>query len=312
MKTIQKRGGTIDGVLQGFMKDNNLTKRDFTYKIIQEPVKGFLGIFGAKQAILKFKIQDPDEMIEDFLNELFQLMKLEAPKVEVSKEENSYYVRIFPISDIGLLVGKDGRFIDQLQYLLNRIFEDNKVVGKVLLDVDNYRERQKEQFRARASKQISVFQAQNRKFMTMFNLDSSSRRIVHREVERIPTLRTLTIGDGKMKNVVIFNKEQASEADFKHMTFTPRERRPSNRNSRPYRNNSHSRNDNRSDSRPDNRSDNHNEGDRDRRPRHDNRNDDHRSDNRSDNRSNYRPQRSRRTYNNNSNSNAGSSHSNSD
>jgi spoIIIJ-associated protein len=298
MKTVQKKGNTVESVLEDFKKENNLSNRDFSYEVIQESAKGFLGIFGSKQAIVKFKIQDPDELIEGFITELFKKMDIEVPRIEISKEDESYYIRLFPQSDVGLLVGKDGRFIDQLQYLLNRVFEENKVIGKLLLDVDDYRERQKEQFRSRAAKQIAVFQAQNRKFITMFNLDASSRRIVHREVEKLTGLSTLTIGDGKLKNVVIFNKEQATEADFKHMTFTPRDRRPAprDRNSRPTRSNNRPRSDSRSGEERGSRDSSDSRGSRearDSRPRRENN-----QDNRSERRPNSRPPRPRRNYNN--------------
>ncbi len=219
MKNITMKGNSAEEVINDFMKENNLSKRDFNYEIIQESAKGFLGIFGNKQAVVKFTIQAPDELVESFLIELFEKMQIEKPGIEMSMEDKAFYVRIFPRSDVGLLVGKDGRFIDQLQYLLNRVFEEHKSVGKILLDVDNYRERQKEQFRQRISKQIANFQAMEKKYITIFNLDAGSRRIVHREVEKISGLSTLTIGDGKLKNVVVFNKEQASEDDFKHMTY---------------------------------------------------------------------------------------------
>ncbi|MBN2829178.1 MAG: Jag N-terminal domain-containing protein [Candidatus Cloacimonetes bacterium] len=296
MKTVQKKGNTVESVLEDFKKENNLSNRDFSYEVIQESAKGFLGIFGNKQAVVKFTIQDSDEMIESFITELFEKMGIEVPRMEISKEDESYYIRLFPTTDIGLMVGKDGRFIDQLQYLLNRIFEENKMVGKILLDVDNYKERQKEQFRHRTAKQIAVFQAQNRKFITMFNLDAGSRRIVHREVEKLTGLSTLTIGDGKLKNVVIFNKEQATEADFKHMTFTPRDRRPSprDRDSRPVRSNSRQRTDSRGSRDTQDTRESRPTGDS--RPRRDNN-----QDGRADRRPNNRPPRPRRNYNNDGN-----------
>ncbi len=297
MKTITMKGNSVEEVINEFMKEKGLSKRDFSYEIKQEAAKGFLGIFGNKQAVVKFKLQDPDEMVESFLVELFEKMQIEKPNIEMSIEDKAFYVRIYPRSDVGLLVGKDGRFIDQLQYLLNRVFEEHKTVGKILLDVDNYRERQKEQFRQRIAKQIANFQSMEKKYITIFSLDAGSRRIVHREVEKISGLSTLTIGDGKLKNVVVFNKDQASEEDFKHMTY--RDKR------RPRRKPTNGR-------RPNDRNDRHDRGerkersDRGERPERNDRNRDRNrpsSDNRRRKSSNYRPRRNNNSNHSNHNSN---------
>ncbi len=40
------------------------------------------------------------------------------------------------------MIGKNGSMLDNLQYLLNRVFENDRQVERIYLDVDGYRERQ--------------------------------------------------------------------------------------------------------------------------------------------------------------------------
>ena len=97
--------------------------------------------------------------------------------------------------------------LDNLQYLINRIFETDRQVEKIYLDVDGYRERQADIFIKPYIPKILQVKLSG-KSITLEPMTASQRRIIHRFVEKENGLRTLTIGEGEKKRIVIFSARQ--------------------------------------------------------------------------------------------------------
>ncbi|MFQ3670036.1 MAG: R3H domain-containing nucleic acid-binding protein [Verrucomicrobiia bacterium] len=113
----------------------------------------------------------------------------------------------------GRLIGRNGRVLDDLQYLLNRVLsgsEDDR--GTVVVDVENYRAQQVDEFRQRI---LSVIERVRRtgQPVTMGPMNSFDRRLVHTTCQEQPDLETESLaGDGKFKKIIIRPKPKKASA----------------------------------------------------------------------------------------------------
>ena len=64
MDAIQKTGKTVDEAVEEALRELNITKDEAEIEVIEEGSRGFLGLFGAKEAVVKVKKKFDPERIE--------------------------------------------------------------------------------------------------------------------------------------------------------------------------------------------------------------------------------------------------------
>jgi spoIIIJ-associated protein len=109
--------------------------------------------------------------------------------------------------ETGFIIGKNGSMLETIQYLVNRVFEGDRKLERIYLDADGYRERRESQFLNKYLPQINKIKIHG-KALTLEPMSPGERRIIHRHIERERGLRTLTIGEGEQKRIVIFSSKQ--------------------------------------------------------------------------------------------------------
>lgn len=203
MKTLELQGKDIKEIIDKFKNENNYSDNDFTYEIIQEPKKGVLGLFGNKNAIIKITVNNLKEKISDYLRELAIYSGVTIEQTVVTFEDDYIQVALNNVSDPGFFIGKDGKFLQSLQYLLNQTF--SKEIGEkksILLDIEGYKERQEQNLIKRV-KHLAEQALKTKRNITLEPMISSYRRIVHQTVQDIEEIRTMTIGEGSHKRIVL-------------------------------------------------------------------------------------------------------------
>ncbi|MCB5250928.1 MAG: RNA-binding cell elongation regulator Jag/EloR [Candidatus Cloacimonadales bacterium] len=203
MKTIEKTAKTVELAIDEFKSEYNLEDKQFKYEVVQEPKNAFLGFIGGADAIVRFTILDLKEEIRNYLYDFMNLINMDFSMIEIENDDNNYMVRINNPSEPGFIIGKDGNFLNDLEYLLNlAIFKNQDVNGKVVLDVDTYRQRRAEAL-AREAKIAMSRVLKSRTSIKMKPLISAERRMIHNQVHQDKRFRTSTIGDGRKRQVII-------------------------------------------------------------------------------------------------------------
>jgi spoIIIJ-associated protein len=125
-------------------------------------------------------------------------------KVEVEGflKEETLYLEIKGDRE-GILIGRHGRTLESLQILINRMV--NKRLAKpvrVVLDIDDYRKR-----RADTLTEMAVRIGEKAKSkghpLSIGPFDAHDRRLIHIALKEDPSLRTESLGEGKLKKVTI-------------------------------------------------------------------------------------------------------------
>ena len=104
--------------------------------------------------------------------------------------------------DSGLLIGRRGQTLQALQFLVNLIVRKQFENVRVMLDVENYRQRRESQLRDMATK-VAERVAQTNRSITLEPMPPADRRIIHTSLTDHPGVSTESTGEGEGRKVTI-------------------------------------------------------------------------------------------------------------
>ena len=203
---ILEEAKTVDDAIEKGLARLGVTADAVEIKVLDEGSKGVLGLIGGSQAKVQIKLRDETgatvKKVEDMTESLLRLMDVSC-QVRVDHEDDTYLVDVETAGADGLLIGKKGQNLEALTYLLKRM------VGKQLkrnvrmeVDVGGYRKRRVESLRSKAILLAGRVKSSGKE-VQMEPLPAAERRIVHLALQSDPSVKTYTIGDGELRNVVV-------------------------------------------------------------------------------------------------------------
>ena len=104
--------------------------------------------------------------------------------------------------DSGLLIGRRGQTLQALQFLVNLIVRRQFEGVRVVLDVENYRQRRENQLKDMATK-VAERVAQTNRSITLEPMPPADRRIIHTSLTDHPGVSTESTGEGDGRKVTI-------------------------------------------------------------------------------------------------------------
>ena len=107
--------------------------------------------------------------------------------------------------DSGLLIGRRGQTLQALQFLVNMIVRKEFNDVRVVLDVENYRQRRESSLRDMASK-VAARVAQTNRGITLEPMPPADRRIIHTSLSDHPEVTTESTGEGEGRKVMVMPK----------------------------------------------------------------------------------------------------------
>lgn len=202
MDEIRKSGKTIDEAVAAALAELQAEKDEVTITVIEEGSKGFLGMFGGKDAVVLVKKNfNPEKAAENFLREVFLSMGL-IIKIETKMQDKHLLVDLTG-DDMGILIGKRGQTLDALQYLVNLVVNKNSASYiSVMLDTENYRQRRKETLETLAFN-LAKKVKHTRKNVVLEPMNPYERRIIHSALQNDRYVTTFSEGEEPFRNVVI-------------------------------------------------------------------------------------------------------------
>ena len=107
--------------------------------------------------------------------------------------------------DSGLLIGRRGQTLQALQFLVNMIVRKDFEGVRVMLDVENYRQRRENSLRDMATN-VAARVAQTNRSITLEPMPPPDRRIIHTTLTDHPGVCTESTGEGEGRKVMIMPK----------------------------------------------------------------------------------------------------------
>lgn len=216
MKSYEFEGKTAEEAIQKAAQELNVSEEELDVEIIEPGSAGIFGLVGIKKTKIRVNIQDFDQINDDKENaDLFEakevlekILSLIPVNTTVSAEQTNSRVSLTITGDTsGLLIGRKGKTLDSLQYIVNKIV--NKKIDKkirVIIDSEDYRKRRVESLTQLAHK-LGDKAKRIQKSISTSPLNPHDRRIVHLALKKDNGLDTRSRGEGLLKKVVIIPKK---------------------------------------------------------------------------------------------------------
>ncbi|GAE26203.1 RNA-binding protein Jag [Halalkalibacter wakoensis JCM 9140] len=203
MTPITVLGKTVDEAIANAVNELQTTREKLSYRIIEEPQKGFLGIIGSKPAKIEAHVlPDPVELAQNFLKETVRLMGQETT-IEKTDSRNRILFDLSSSSDSGRLIGKRGQTLEALEYLTNLVCNrGEQSYTRIELDIENYRERRKQTLEQLAMK-VAKRAKQSGQSMPLEAMNALERKIIHETLKSVEGVRTESEGKGANRHIVI-------------------------------------------------------------------------------------------------------------
>ena len=214
--TIQQyfdlEGKTTEEAIENACRQLKLTKDEIDVEIIEPGSAGIFGLVGGRKAKVKVTTtgEEPEPVEEtngvaiakDALENILTLIPMEGTTVSAAQNDGTIALNIEGDTS-GLLIGRKGRTLDALQFIVNKIV--NKALEKrtqVVVDSENYRQRRQESWIQMALRMGE--KAKNiRKPVVTNLLNPHDRRIVHMALRDDKSLDTKSRGEGILKKILI-------------------------------------------------------------------------------------------------------------
>ena len=202
MDNITKSGKTVDDALHEALKELHASRDEVEVTVIDEGAKGFLGMFGAKDAVIQVvKKFNPEKIAVTFLQEMFQAMKMDV-SIETNLKEKQLSIELSG-DEMGVLIGKRGQTLDSIQYLVSLVVnKGSSPYVSILLDTENYRQRRKETLESLAYN-LAKKVKQTKRNVVLEPMNPYERRIIHSTLQNDRYVTTYSEGEEPYRNVVI-------------------------------------------------------------------------------------------------------------
>ena len=207
MEFVEFRGKTVDDAITNALVSLGTTSDQIEYEVIEKGSNGILG-FGSKDAVIKVaKKSTPEDVVKDFLTEVFDKMNLEVEIITKFDEIEGVIDIELKGPEMGVLIGKRGQTLDSLQYLTNLAVNrksDNYL--RVKIDTEDYRRRRKETMENHA-KNMAYKVKRTKRPVSLEAMNPYERRIIHSALQNDKYVVTHSEGEEPYRHVVITLKK---------------------------------------------------------------------------------------------------------
>lgn len=221
-------GKTTEEAIQNASRELNIPAEELDVEIIEPGSAGIFGLVGSKRARVKVIVETEEEILAEIPEQIaLEIPSASEENLEEAKEILENILALMPVETTvtaelknnninlnimgdksGLLIGRKGKTLDALQFVVNRaINKKSDKKSRVIVDSENYRQRRKDSLAQMALK-MGDKAKRIKKPVTTHLLNAHDRRIFHITLKDDQQLDVRSRGDGLLKKIVIIPKKQ--------------------------------------------------------------------------------------------------------
>lgn len=198
MEIYVYEGKTEEELILEALKELNVKEDEMIYTTSEETS----GLLKKKKVILRVILKtDVIEYSKKLLKDIVNSMGLDL-NIETKRTENAISMRLHSNNN-SILIGKNGKTLQSLQTIVRQsLFVKTKMRINVILDVENYKEKQHKNIEFLAKK-LAKEVRQTKIEIKMDRMNSYERRLVHEILKDFKGIKTESEGEEPNRYVVI-------------------------------------------------------------------------------------------------------------
>lgn len=203
MNEYEVTGRTVEEAVTKALTALGIKRENAFIEVKDEPSHGILGLLGSKEARVAVKTaKEPKEYLTLFMQEVIDFMDVDG-SVAVEEDHEKLAIDISG-QDVGVLIGRRGKTLSDLQYILNVVIrrQFSGLNKMVVLDIENYRVR-REKTLTQLAKSIARKVSQEGYEQALEPMSPQERRIIHIALQNYPEVRTYSDGEEPYRKVVV-------------------------------------------------------------------------------------------------------------
>lgn len=223
MPTLEIEGKSLEDAINLACEEYHLPREMLEIEILSKGSSGIFGIVGARKAKIRvapkqLPLTAAAERGKAILTEILTFVELPTV-VEAESRDDHVFLNIIS-NGSGLLIGKRGKTLNALQYLVSKILHrELDAPISVVVDTEDYRTK-RETSLTELAHQLSTKVKRSKRPLTTGPMNSQDRRIIHLALKEDQEVRTKSKGEGNLRRVVIYpakrgkkSPESATEAE---------------------------------------------------------------------------------------------------
>lgn len=207
MCTLEFEEKSVEDAIELACRQLKLPREKLEIEVVSKGSSGIFGIVGAKRAKIRVTTKTlpvglTAEKAKEVLDEIVK--HIDLPMVVECEAKDGYsYLNIIS-SGSGLLIGKRGKTLNALQFLVSKIV--SRQTGEnvsIIVDTENYRSKRELSLNELA-RQLSEKVKKSHRSLTTGPMSAQDRRVIHLALKEDHEVRTKSKGEGNLRRVVIY------------------------------------------------------------------------------------------------------------
>lgn len=210
MKVLEVEGKTVeDAKKKGLAELGIKNESQVQIEVVDEGKTGIFGFGVSRPAKIRIyytgTTEDVGDITKDVILTILTKMQIDAKVKDLKEGENKVYVEL-ESKFSGLIIGKKGKTLEALQFLVNLIVNHRTGSSKkIILDIEEYRAKRERALR-KMSKEIAAKVSKTGKPWVLEPMNPFERRLIHLTLQNDSRVTTKSEGQGIYRKVKILPK----------------------------------------------------------------------------------------------------------
>lgn len=203
MNPVETTGRTVEEAVEKALSALGIKENNAAVEVLSEPAQGLFSFISSRVARVRVgPLQSPAEYLEGMLGDIVEHIGL-STQITVKEDEEKIEAAING-KGVGVLIGRRGKTLNDLQYLSNTIMRRQFAhLGKmIILDVENYRYR-REVTLTRLAENIARAVEQDGREEVLEPMTPQERRVIHLALKDCSGVTTYSRGEEPYRKVII-------------------------------------------------------------------------------------------------------------
>ena len=236
IKEYEFEGKTTEEAINTGCEKLGIERENADFNVVSLPKSGFLG-FGSKPAVVKFSVEQPDEvkadkikevkkenkkevrkdksdnksstvseksvaMAVDFLKNVLEKMAVSVEDLETRTEGNEIFINI-KSTEKGFIIGRRGENLDALQYLTTlAVNKGGNEHAKIALDIGGYRDERVKTLENLALR-LAAKAKKTKRNVSLEPMNAYERKVIHSALQDDKSITTCSVGEEPNRKIVI-------------------------------------------------------------------------------------------------------------